>query len=49
MSTDADAEQNLRELARENPEAFERVAERAGGAIERRLMQLLEEEHEGSA
>lgn len=44
--TAGDPEADLRELAREHPEDFRRVAERAGGAIERRLLGILEEEQE---
>lgn len=46
-STATDPEAELRELAREHPEDVRRVAERAGGAIEQRLLGLLEEEQNG--
>lgn len=39
-----DSEQELRELARENPDEFRRVAERYGGAISDRMFEILDEE-----
>lgn len=44
MMAAQDSEEELRELARENPEEFRRVAERYGGPIKARMLDLLEDE-----
>lgn len=46
MIAEQGSEDELRELAREHPEEFQKVAERVGGPVEARLLDLLDDETE---